>query len=86
MGGRSWALDPFVVTKHQPSNGQRARRPAQKQVTPGANGLIRNASGLNRGGLADPLPEKEQSAQESGGFVCEADAQINAVSPGPVSR
>jgi hypothetical protein len=24
LGGRSWALNPFVVTKHQPSNGQRA--------------------------------------------------------------
>jgi len=23
-GGRSMALDPFVVTKHQPSNGLRA--------------------------------------------------------------
>jgi len=34
MGGGSGALDPFVVTKHQPSNDQRAM--GHMRVTPGA--------------------------------------------------
>jgi hypothetical protein len=34
MGGGSGALDPFVVTKHQPSNDQRAM--GHMKVTPGA--------------------------------------------------
>jgi hypothetical protein len=38
-GGRSMAPDPFVVTKHQPSNGLRAfGQPGKIPVTLGANG------------------------------------------------
>jgi hypothetical protein len=81
MGGRSWALDPFVVTKHQPSNGQRARGPAQKQMTPGANGLFRGASGVFRGGLADHLPGKGKNQRKYREAWCERQMHKSAQFP-----
>jgi hypothetical protein len=78
-GGRSMALDPFVVTKHQPSNGLRAwGHPGKIPVTLGANGPHPLSRTLRSpAGVAVFL--RDCATVAIGGPVCEADAQIIAV-------
>ncbi|MCY1519844.1 hypothetical protein D9M68_546080 [compost metagenome] len=64
--GGSSAPDPFVVTKHQPSNGLRAMGPTSQVEDTGSEGPIRNANGGPLAGWQDVYRERRMPAQRIG--------------------